>query len=127
MAQLTSQEIMWRQVSEDSLQEQIIECAYLNWWLHSHHPDSRLVKGPGITDLVLLRPPDVIFVEIKKEIRARWYPAQKVWRHGLRECMMVEYWNVKPSTADLLLERLAKPGVEEWWIERVRELRAQST
>lgn len=53
-------------VTERHLQDTIVEVArYTGWYVH-HHYDSRRSE-PGWPDLVLLKPPRALFVELKTE------------------------------------------------------------
>ena len=55
-------------------------------WLVHHNPDSRRVQ-PGIPDLVLLNPPQLLFIELKKLGRgSKLREEQKVWIDGLQRC-----------------------------------------
>src|SRR6185295_3024238 len=55
-------------------------------WLVHHNPDSRRVQ-PGLPDLILLRPPTLLFVELKKLGRAgKLRVEQKEWIDSLQRC-----------------------------------------
>lgn len=79
-------------MSEVELQNQIIDRAktYKWWWWHDK--DSRL-NNSGLPDLILIRPPRLIFAELKRQ-RAHLRPAQKVCLQLLRQipCIEVNVW-----------------------------------
>jgi hypothetical protein len=61
---------------------------------------------PGFPDLVLVRPPRVMFVELKSE-RGRASPSQREWLDRLSRCESapeVGIW--RPRDFDELVERL---------------------
>lgn len=53
-------------VSERQLQDAIVQVARLHGWFVHHHFDARRSE-PGWPDLVLIRPPVALFVELKSE------------------------------------------------------------
>jgi|TARA_R110000824_G_scaffold248337_1_gene437455 hypothetical protein len=53
-------------VDERSWQNTILELADLKGWYVYHNPDSRR-SAPGFPDLCLIRPPRLVFVEVKRE------------------------------------------------------------
>lgn len=70
--------------SEKSFQQQILQLAHLTGWRSYHTFDSRR-SAPGFPDLVLVRPPRLLFVELKSE-RGRLRPEQRVWLEDLALC-----------------------------------------
>lgn len=52
--------------TETSWQSWVIDMATVNGWWHHHDYDSRR-STPGWPDLTLIRPPQLLFVELKKE------------------------------------------------------------
>lgn len=81
---------------EAALQTRVLElCARHSWTLTYHTYDSRRSQR-GFPDLVLVRPPRVIFAELKKE-GEYLKPAQKPWRDALLACPGVEYYLWRPS------------------------------
>ena len=71
-------------VSEKQFQAQILQLANLTGWLTYHVYDSRL-SAAGFPDLVLCRPPLVLFAELKSEA-GRLRPEQEAWLEALRGC-----------------------------------------
>lgn len=74
---------------ERSFQRQVITYAEIMGWRWYHVPDSRRSTA-GFPDLVLIRRPLVLWVELKSE-RGRLKPDQKVWLDDLRACGQVVY------------------------------------
>jgi hypothetical protein len=71
-------------VTEKQWMEQVIELATRYRWQHFHVYDSRR-SDPGWPDLTLVRPPDLLFAELKTD-RGRLSVAQRTWIERLREC-----------------------------------------
>jgi hypothetical protein len=82
-------------VSERDLQALIVTLAKLHGWRTYHTHDSRR-SAPGFPDLVLVRPPRLVFAELKTQ-RGRISPAQREWFEDLRRCQGVEVYLWKPS------------------------------
>ena len=97
-------------VSEAEFQTAVVGLADLCGWLACHFHDSRrevrrrdgtrLFVGDkatrGFPDLVLVRPPDLLFVELKSE-KGRLTKAQREWRDSLIQCPGVRYCLWRPS------------------------------
>lgn len=91
-------------MTERELQDAIVECAVgLGWLVHHDRPSMTrrgrwltAVQGhPGFPDLVLVRPPRVLFVELKSgagEI-SQW---QQEWLSALADCLGVETYVWRP-------------------------------
>lgn len=92
--------------SEAALQQQVCQLAkYYGWTLQYHTFDSRR-SHKGWPDLVLCRPPEILFVELKSE-KGRTRPEQQEWISALHACgLEVHLW--RPSDFDVLHERLAR-------------------
>lgn len=93
--------------SEADLQRLITDAAQMAGWLVFHDTDSRR-NTAGFPDLVLVKPPRVAFVELKRET-GRLRDEQKVWLEALELCDTLSSGVVRPSTADQLLDYLMKP------------------
>lgn len=94
---------------ESQFQEQVVELATLYGWKHFHVYDSRRTD-PGWPDLILVRVPELLAVELKTQ-RGRLSPAQEQWIHDLMDCGIETYvW--RPSHFDAIHERLKRltPG-----------------
>jgi hypothetical protein len=85
--------------SEESFRYRVLEFARLMGWgppppYYTH--DSRR-SPPGFPDLVLVRPPRVIFAELKTDIAPKELPfAQRLWMHALLRCPGVEWYLWRP-------------------------------
>jgi hypothetical protein len=75
-------------ISEKEFQAQILQLARLAGWKAYHTFDSRRSTA-GFPDLVLVRPPVVLFVELKSE-EGKLRPEQKAWLEVLSRCERVE-------------------------------------
>ena len=85
------------EITEKALRELVRElCALFGWkfhfiWTSIHSPK-------GFPDLVLRKPPRLIFAELKRE-KAKLTPSQKDWQADLKACGQEVYvW--RPSQVD---------------------------
>ena len=112
---LTDQEREWRKPSEKEYQGQVIELAHIYGWHTAHFHDSRRQVKPGVfvgdkdakgfPDLVLVRPPEILFWEVKKEL-GKTTPEQDEWLEKLSGCGL-EARVIRPSDFDeYVVERL---------------------
>lgn len=97
---------MKRAGTEAAFQQQVEQlAAFYGWTLRYHTFDSRR-SARGWPDLVLCRPPEVLFVELKGE-RTRVTPDQQQWLAALTACgLETHLW--RPSDFDDLHARLAR-------------------
>jgi hypothetical protein len=72
------------QLPEKELQAQVLGLAWLLGWRCYHTHDSRR-SAPGFPDLVLVRPPRCLFVELKSE-QGRLRTEQAAWLEALAGC-----------------------------------------
>lgn len=95
-----------RQGSETQFQQQVVNLArFYGWSLIYHTHDSRR-SNPGWPDLVICRPPEVLFVELKGA-KTRVRPEQKEWLAALTACGLETYlW--RPADFDEAHARLAR-------------------
>ncbi|HET8627024.1 MAG TPA: hypothetical protein VFL91_06375 [Thermomicrobiales bacterium] len=77
------------------------------WWVH-HETDSRRTAG-GYPDLVAVRPPRVVFAELKTA-RGRVREEQGWWADDLARCPGVEYHCWRPADWPAILATIAPPG-----------------
>jgi len=77
-------------INEKQFMAQVKQLATMMKWSWYHPYDSRK-SAPGFPDLVLVRPPRVIFAELKVEA-GFLTPKQQEWAFALRECPGVEYY-----------------------------------
>lgn len=102
---------------EAIFQTQVVEFAAWHHWRHYHPPDNRaiaLAAGrtrkqrvvPGFPDLVLMRAPELIVVELKAE-KGRLSVEQRDWLAGLALCgVETHVW--RPSDWPAIEERLSR-------------------
>lgn len=103
---LTAEEQWWRSITEREYQKQIVELARMSGWVVFHHHDSRRQVAPGVfvgdkdakgfPDLILLRPPQVLVIEVKREL-GKTTPEQDEWLQRWSECG-VPTFVARPST-----------------------------
>jgi len=82
-------------ISEKEFQAQVLDLAKLSGWFCYHTHDSRR-SAPGFPDLVLARPPRLVFAELKSE-EGRLRPEQGGWLAALGRCEAVEARLWRPS------------------------------
>ena len=96
-------------MTEAELQAAIIDAARMGGWLVFHPTDMRR-NNPGFPDLVLVRAPDVLFLELKSDT-GRVRPEQRVWLEELGECYNVGSALVRPEHLERVQNRLLRsPG-----------------
>ena len=92
-------------VTEASWQSTVIDLAELTGWWVYHNPDSRRSQ-PGFPDLVLIRAPRVMFLELKRETGRLSTVQREVIGH-LEACPGVEVHVARPSDWSLVVEWLS--------------------
>ena len=102
-------------ISEEELLATVTEMAKAFGWVVYHTRDSR-GSETGFPDLVLVRPPVVWLVELKKEHakltqgrynrKGTWLPGQEAWMDLLRDCSLVKSGVWRPSDRDAIEEML---------------------
>lgn len=97
-------------LTEKAWQQLVVDAARLHGWHVHHHFDSRRSE-PGFPDLVLTRPPEAIFVELKTDT-GKVTPAQIAYLDRLRRCALETHiW--RPADQARAFSRLArKPTLE---------------
>ena len=93
-----------RYIREADFQRAVIELATLCGWRYYHNGDSRRAT-PGWPDLVLLRPPEAIFVELKTD-KGQAKPAQLETLNVLARCERMETYIWRPKHWESIMERL---------------------
>ena len=92
--------------TEKGFLEAVRELAKLHGWKDSHSYLS--IKSPaGFPDLVLCRPPTVIFAELKTQ-KGRVSPAQDAWLQALARCPGVSVFVWRPSDWDDIVKILSR-------------------
>lgn len=94
-------------MTEAALQQLLIDAAELNGWLVFHDNDSRR-NAAGFPDLVLVKPPRVLFLELKSEV-GRVRPEQHVWMAALMRSDTIASAIVRPEHADRIIKYLQNP------------------
>ena len=94
-------DIVASQMTEADHLEQVKAVAVTCGWLTYHTFNSRRSTA-GFPDLVLVRPPRVIFAELKRE-NGRLTIPQKLWGDDLEQCSGVDYYLWRPSDWDSIL------------------------
>ncbi len=104
-------------LTEAEFQKQVVELAKRHGWMVSHVYRTRTAKGAwrtsttavGFPDLVLLRPGQLVFLELKAE-GGKASPEQLVWIKTLQSVLGVEAYVVRPSEWDDLVALLTDPA-----------------
>jgi len=113
---LTAQEL----ITEKDFQATVIDLARTYGWIVGFTYDARKSE-PGEPDLRMVRPPRVIFAELKtvkgkltkgrwNKSANRWLPGQDQWGEVLSECPGVEYYLWRPDGLDGEIERILREG-----------------
>ena len=92
-------------VTEKDFQETVVQAAEMFGWWHYHVADSRRSR-PGFPDLVLIKPPKVIFLEVKRE-KGRLTVAQADVLAMLEDCSEVQAAVVRPTDWGQVVEWLS--------------------
>jgi hypothetical protein len=99
---------------EQAFQAVVVETARLAGWRCAHFRPARTDKGwrtpvtadgAGWPDLVLVRPPRILFVELKSET-GQLRPNQTEWLDVLRLLPQVEVYLWRPGDWDTVVETL---------------------
>lgn len=102
-------------ISERAFQESVIQAAQMLSWRVAHFRPAETkhgwrtpvqADGAGFPDLVLVRPPRVLFAELKAE-RGKPTQAQITWLDELTAASTVESYLWRPSSWDEIAEVLA--------------------
>lgn len=79
-------------MNEAAFQSLIVELARLMGWTHIYHTHDSRRSASGFPDLVLIRGPRILFIEIKSET-GRVSADQESWLEALRAtCAEVYLW-----------------------------------
>ena len=92
-------------VSEAAFMDTILQASALYGWFAYHTHDSRRSTA-GFPDLVLVKPPHGLFLEVKRE-NGRLSVAQADWLAALWGCNEVQAAVVRPSDWEQIVEWLA--------------------
>ena len=103
--------------TETEFQAQVVRAARMFRWMVSHMTLPQRSE-PGVPDLLMVRPPRVVFAELKSEtgrltIKQRYSPKtgrslpnQKDWKDAFESCPGVEYYLWRPTDWEDLVEVL---------------------
>ena len=114
----TNRELMDSQITEADWQKTVIDYAHMQGWIVAHFRPARTEKGwrtavsadgKGFPDLVLVRPPRVIFSEIKGATGELSYN-QIPWWQALAQCPGIEYYVWRPRDWGTVQWVLARKG-----------------
>lgn len=88
-------------ISERDWQRQVTDLAALLGW-KVYHPWLSIRSERGFPDLTLVRPPRLVFAELKRD-GARPTAAQSEWLDRLGRCTGVESYLWRPSDLDAIV------------------------
>ena len=98
-----------RAMEEKQFMQSILMLATMNGWLAYHTYDSRR-SAPGFPDLVLVKPPRLVFLETKRE-QGKLTQAQAQWIEALHNVTgRPESYVLRPSDWDLACDVLSSTG-----------------
>ena len=106
----TAAEVLADAMTEDELQQVIVDAALTHGWQVFHDNDSRQNRA-GFPDLVLCKPPKVIIIELKSA-KGRIRPEQRVWLEALEKCDTISTGLVRPAELPGLLATLGRVTTE---------------
>jgi hypothetical protein len=93
-------------MTEAELQATIVDAAQLAGWLVYHDHDSR--RNPaGLPDLILCRPPRVVFLELKSD-KGRTRPEQTIWLNALEACDTIASALIRPDNLETVIDYLTE-------------------
>lgn len=105
----TARQILDRAMTERQWMDTVLAQAAVTGW-EFYHPWNSMHSVKGWPDLVLCRPPRLIFAELKRESGGKVSAEQQGWLDLLRECGAETYvW--KPSDWPTVEKVLARTGL----------------
>ncbi len=123
---LTPQEQALRALREEGpggFRQQVQDAAVKLGWYAYHTHDSRRSTG-GFPDLVLVKPPVIIFAELKRQTGAKIRPQQVAVMALLDRCPGVETYWWRPADWDDIIARLRRgPPL---WYRAIAQLRREA-
>lgn len=84
--------------SEQAFQQQLVQLARFYGWDRIYHTHDSRRSNPGWPDLVICKPPHILFVEVKTK-RGIVSPEQHEWIAALTACGL-EAWIVRDTKVD---------------------------
>jgi len=99
-----------RNAQERPLLAQARELADLNGWLHYHPPQCQHARNsePGFPDLILVRAPMLLAIEVKREKYDNPTEAQMAWLRSFSEVHRGESYVLRPGPDLDDLERILR-------------------
>ena len=91
-------------LSEKDFSKQVKDLASVFHW-HLYHTWTSIHSAKGFPDLVMVKPPRLIFCELKNET-GKLTESQEEWGELLKACPGVEYHCWKPSQWETIIELL---------------------
>ena len=110
---MTPQELASIPQGETEYQAWIVDLLRLGGWWVDHTPDSRRNLASGAFDLLCIKPPRLVFVEVKRGGKRPGVvsAAQRAMDAMLTACG-VEHYIVWPKDADLIRELAGAPVID---------------
>jgi len=105
-------------ITEEAFLGQVIDLAHLYGWRVAHFRPARTKygwrtavagDGAGFPDCVLVRPPRLIFAELKSE-NGKVQPKQQEWLDILAQCPGAEVYLWRPSDFEQIVDILRDKG-----------------
>jgi hypothetical protein len=93
-------------MSEADWQAIVVQLARLHGFERVYHTHDSRRSEPGFPDLVLVKPPRVLFVELKRE-NGKLTDEQHAWMRALAGCPGVEVYVWRPPNLDGVQQVLA--------------------
>ena len=100
----TDRDLINASVPEEQFQKSVVDAAKRTGWLcyHTYRSDR---SQAGFPDLVMVKPPRVIFAELKRQ-EGKPKPEQERWLETLGQCDGVEVYLWRPGDMDALVKVL---------------------
>jgi hypothetical protein len=96
---------MVESLTEKQFQRQVLDVARIYGW-RVYHPMLSKWSERGFPDLTMVRPPRVIFAELKRD-NGKLTVHQDEWAEMLQDCPGVEYFVWRPFQLDEIAKLLA--------------------
>lgn len=120
MTRLTEKERVLRTVTEKTWTKQVVELGKTFGWTIHHTLTAWGKSGKPITlqgdkgmpDLLMIKPPRVVFIELKRQGVNRMTPEQEAWMELLKACPGVEAYIFRPGDVDKVAGVLSGRSVE---------------
>jgi hypothetical protein len=91
-------------ITEAQFQRQVLDLCRLFGW-RAYHPMLSKWSERGFPDLTLVRPPRIVFAELKRD-KGKRTTHQDEWAELLQDCPGVEYFLWRPADLDAIAEVL---------------------